>query len=407
MNCIVTTVHGTFASQAKWPLPNSTLSKYLAEKLPCAVEIRPFRWSGRNSFSAREIAAHQLREHISAISKENPEAHQIVIAHSHGGNIALLASDHDSIKEKVKGIICLSTPFLQAWPRPVGRAKILSASGGIVISLGNIAYFAMKYFSLPPRFIVTSISLGAFPLFFIFGILALRIAGQEPCTLPSFYADRMLIVRTAGDEASAVMGAATLLATLVTRIWSFMAQGATHWFNIFGIERNAKLDDLYKKLEIENEKGGLLYKLRGHITAIYSITLLVASIVAFMRPTLIGLHQFAVIVGGAFVVALSYGWRAIIAPIISYPLWWISCIATIPVLAMLSLLAMFFGPSIAIHHWFWIVSAEPTPPGTWAVVQLNPEGIPPSESNLMHSTLYDDDRAHALIAHRIKIWLGI
>lgn len=265
----------------------------------------------------------------------------------------------------------------------------------------------MKYFSLPPRFIVTSISLGAFPLFFIFGILALRIAGQEPCTLPSFYADRMLIVRTAGDEASAVMGAATLLATLVTRIWSFMAQGATHWFNIFGIERNAKLDDLYKKLEIENEKGGLLYKLRGHITAIYSITLLVASIVAFMRPTLIGLHQFAVIVGGAFVVALSYGWRAIIAPIISYPLWWISCIATIPVLAMLSLLAMFFGPSIAIHHWFWIVSAEPTPPGTWAVVQLNPEGIPPSESNLMHSTLYDDDRAHALIAHRIKIWLGI
>ncbi|MBC8724570.1 alpha/beta hydrolase [Paraburkholderia sp. 31.1] len=357
------------------------------------------------------MAAHQLREHIGAISKENPEALQIVIAHSHGGNIALLASNHESIKDKVKGIVCLSTPFLQAWPRPVGRAKILSASSGIVISLGNIAYFVMKYFSLPSWFIVTSTSLLAFPLFFIFGIFALRIAGEKPCTLPTFSAERMLIIRAAGDEASAVMGAATLFATLVMRIWSFMAQGAAHWLDMFDIGRKHNLGDIGKKLENENQKDGALYKIRGHVTAIYSIILLVACIVNFVRPTWIGTRQFIAIAGGAFAVAVSYGWKNVIGPIILYPilylLWWVSCIATIPVLMMLSLLAMLFGPSIAIRHLFWVVSAEPTPPGFWAVVQLNPEGIPHSENNLMHSTLYDDIRAHAVIARWINVLLEI
>jgi hypothetical protein len=56
----------------------------------------------------------------------------------------------------------------------------------------------------------------------------------------------MLILRTAGDEASAALGAATLFAALVTRIWSVTAQGATRWIDSYETEKKEQAESVYR-----------------------------------------------------------------------------------------------------------------------------------------------------------------
>jgi len=57
-------------------------------------DVTPLLWSGANSIFVRDKAAHVLAEHLSAEHAEQPQATQLVIAHSHGGNIALRALHH-------------------------------------------------------------------------------------------------------------------------------------------------------------------------------------------------------------------------------------------------------------------------------------------------------------------------
>src|SRR5262249_21766021 len=57
-------------------------------------KIKPLRWTGENSIVERDKTAHALTEHLSAEHAEHPQATQLIIAHSHGGNIALRALHH-------------------------------------------------------------------------------------------------------------------------------------------------------------------------------------------------------------------------------------------------------------------------------------------------------------------------
>src|SRR6516162_5841424 len=54
-------------------------------------KITPLLWSGANSIFVRDKIAHVLADHLSAEHTQHPLATQLVIAHSHGGNIALRA----------------------------------------------------------------------------------------------------------------------------------------------------------------------------------------------------------------------------------------------------------------------------------------------------------------------------
>jgi len=57
-------------------------------------KVTPLLWSGANSIFVRDKTAQVLAEHLSAEHDEHPQATQLVIAHSHGGNIALRALHH-------------------------------------------------------------------------------------------------------------------------------------------------------------------------------------------------------------------------------------------------------------------------------------------------------------------------
>ncbi|GJP38209.1 hypothetical protein CLOM_g22676 [Closterium sp. NIES-68] len=51
----------------------------------------PFHWSGQNTHDSRVAAGKALAQLINAIGKADPSARVHIVAHSHGGNVALKA----------------------------------------------------------------------------------------------------------------------------------------------------------------------------------------------------------------------------------------------------------------------------------------------------------------------------
>src|SRR5450432_3040238 len=57
-----------------------------------AIKFVSFRWSGANSFTARRDAAGRLRQHLCRWVALYPNACHLIVAHSHGGTVAVLAA---------------------------------------------------------------------------------------------------------------------------------------------------------------------------------------------------------------------------------------------------------------------------------------------------------------------------
>lgn len=74
-----------------------------------------FKWSGNNSWKAREVASIELRRHLEASQRRRPEADHLVIAHSHGGTVAVNALDlaPTGCGERTVAILTLATPFVR------------------------------------------------------------------------------------------------------------------------------------------------------------------------------------------------------------------------------------------------------------------------------------------------------
>ena len=101
-----------------WYDKRSPFCKALRGERQPPTLIRRFRWSGENSVSARARAAECLRSQLSDAIREQPQASHWIVAHSHGGDVALRAATENSVANGLAGIICLSTPFLAASVRP-------------------------------------------------------------------------------------------------------------------------------------------------------------------------------------------------------------------------------------------------------------------------------------------------
>src|SRR5687767_1337167 len=88
---VVTLVHGTWGRKAKWTSRTSPLTTALRHGLPTLRKIYSFEWNGRNSNRARLEAAQRLRWHHEHVTEAHEGAAHFIIAHSHGGNVALYA----------------------------------------------------------------------------------------------------------------------------------------------------------------------------------------------------------------------------------------------------------------------------------------------------------------------------
>lgn len=130
---VVTLVHGTFFPNAEWTQTSSNFSNDLRKHL-LGVVLRRFQWSGENSPSARHQASFKLLFYLEAISNEFPDCEHYVVAHSHGGSVALYCLQNGELQPFVAGAICLNTPFLQYSLRDL--EPLIFAAGG---SLGIFA----------------------------------------------------------------------------------------------------------------------------------------------------------------------------------------------------------------------------------------------------------------------------
>jgi hypothetical protein len=134
--CIITVVHGTwgrgffpkeYRAQRRWlglcpiaPPPwfheDSCFRNRLESELRnenIAATFRAFEWSGANSVFHRARAADELS---SLLASDRDNANSIVIAHSHGGNVAFRAISKLGSRGATIHLITLATPFLRVFP---------------------------------------------------------------------------------------------------------------------------------------------------------------------------------------------------------------------------------------------------------------------------------------------------
>lgn len=105
-----------------------------------------FAWSGRNSFSRRQVASAQLARHLKRQMRAEPDAKHIIVAHSHGGTIALRALGHiRSVGLPCPPLIALATPFLVLRPNDLRDDTIDDRQSAIRFPLAALMFFFLYY----------------------------------------------------------------------------------------------------------------------------------------------------------------------------------------------------------------------------------------------------------------------
>lgn len=115
LGLLIIYVHGTWSDSANaFPIDFvRTVQSSFDDK-----NAKFFRWSGDNINKARKKAALDLAELIRQYKKSHPCEKIRVVAHSHGGNLALLASHEPDVR--IDELITLGTPILDDY-RPNGN----------------------------------------------------------------------------------------------------------------------------------------------------------------------------------------------------------------------------------------------------------------------------------------------
>jgi hypothetical protein len=167
-NLFVILVHGTWGRgffpnihlllrkllhrRPRWFEPGSQFRSILAAELNTRsidTEISFIEWSGSNSFSEREAAAIALASMLDDIINGNHTLPILVVAHSHGGNIAVRALDHMPAPPNNLYLATVVTPFLELFSlrlsdsirRAVSTMKLL-----VMILAALLSIFFMGYF---------------------------------------------------------------------------------------------------------------------------------------------------------------------------------------------------------------------------------------------------------------------
>jgi pimeloyl-ACP methyl ester carboxylesterase len=387
---VVTLIHGTWARTAAWTRTDSTLCHIVSGAFSSdRVRFVPFTWSGRNSILARHRAAAALAVTLHAGIAKWPRARHVIVGHSHGGSVALLALHHQDLVDTIAGVVTLSTPFLVARPRPLSMVGTLglSVAPALLVVFGLAQIFNLL--QLTPIIDRYPVLQGVFGIGFI--ALAILIVRRAPKLIasigsslaakmefPELPSDRLLIIRAPGDEASAALAVAQMLSFLVSRL--FDGSSAV----------------LEAAVETVDKWGRALERFGWRLHVMNSIVILTAILAALNAPEAgparllsniaTWLASIAVLLWS---IRLREGWSKIIGALV------LGAVA-VPLPILLAVFALPLGPELAAAALLLEVTAEPTPPGRWTVWQFRP-GQSAAGSNsgrrLMHSATYEHEDA--------------
>jgi hypothetical protein len=246
VDLFITLVHGTWPRNVwrdvfltpfygKWPTRSFPRSLWFADgsefrnrlcaglsKRGLSARISPFLWSGANSVRERDKAAQELAEHIRAKQFDHPGSIQVVIAHSHGGNVALRALDQPGVTGDEIFITTIATPFVEILPTKLSPAEtrridvMVSLTTSVLIPHYAIAINDAYFPTLNPNvlsFIVALVCVLPFMLLF-------RLRARNTRTVdelvgltslsPSVRKHPLLVLRAVDDEAALTLAAATI-----------------------------------------------------------------------------------------------------------------------------------------------------------------------------------------------------
>jgi hypothetical protein len=201
--------------------------------------IKPLLWSGANSIFERDRTAQHLAEYLAAEHAEHPLASQLIIAHSHGGNIALRALHHLQSRNGASSceadrahplVATLATPFVEIHRADFGdrpayiRFALVTATSFLSMPLILGLLFLVDW--LAPD-LMRSVGGLIFNTFFVVFCLAAvglgwwwivrdrqkQIAALEDVTRLDALASakRLLVIRAIDDEASLILAFGTIL----------------------------------------------------------------------------------------------------------------------------------------------------------------------------------------------------
>ena len=232
---VVHLVHGTWPygflkrrsaqGEPEWFEEGSAFCHAIARLSVSPIEFLPFCWSGRNRASDRTIGGQKLRDRIRAIGTADPQVRQIVIAHSHGGNVVMAALDEHQTNWRELGlcaVICMATPFVSLTIAEREIRPLLPAA------LSTLLYAATLLVLASAKAPLLAFLGGASGVLLIVSPwLKRRLADNFPPELqPHLHVvppsePPLFIVRTTRDEAALAIGLAQSLQVLNTYVVRF------------------------------------------------------------------------------------------------------------------------------------------------------------------------------------------
>jgi hypothetical protein len=381
---IVTLVHGTFAKGAEWVQSEGTLGRALKAQFGQAVAIEEMGWSGGNHFKARREAAEKLRAHVLRKRDGLEGAKHVVVAHSHAGNIVFYAARDPAVNDRLAAVVTLAVPFIVARRRNLGwSGKVMSQAFVIWLVLGLFylidSVWASSVWMLWQK---TALFVALVALVEVPGLLLARHWAESSEALleqlghAEILRERLLILRAVADEATGVI---TLL--------QFPSLAAT-----LVIGKLAKITDRY-----------VLWCARLVERPIRAFGFCLVASVASIAPGVVVLwltgSQLLLYVTLIVLACLSYG-PVIFLWLRNPPLALVTAsgpiaILAAPIVLILAITLLVFGPRFAIANMYLDISVEATPIGEYEVTLLSPPsaGDPDTPGGLSHSALYDDERA--------------
>ena len=390
----ITLVHGTFARAAAWTMDGSRLVRALQAGLDGPVAIERCPWSGGNSARARAAAAESLANQLRAQADRYPNEKRFVVAHSHGGNVALYALRDTTVAARVAGLACLATPFLVARRRDLGAKGVTNILAAVFLAV-LLAYQLLIEPLLPPLLGKYGAVAFGFLALLTFSI-SLLLAYQrwdawverllDSLRLADLPAPKLLLLRTTGDEASALLLFFQFLSMLAVRLFHLLQTLHAR------VEQRFALWSQHKLALI----GMLVAGFAGFVAAVtawlasgLSLTSGTAMF-AMVVMTVLNVMLLFLLLGQAEVAAIFFRFAA--------------TVAVLPAALILALCMLPIDWRVAVANLFIDVTAETAPPGAWTLHQFVPRKADArggEAPGLAHSAIYDDERAIGAIVEWI------
>jgi hypothetical protein len=386
---VVTLVHGTFAEGAEWVKADGKIARALKERFGDAVLFESMGWSGANHFRARREATEKLRSHVTRSRPELDDggARHVVVAHSHAGNVVLYAARDAEVHKRLAAVVTLATPFIVARRRNLGWSG-QAASQALVLWVVLALFYLIdtQWLTAAATWQRLAIFCGLVAVVEIRGLLLATAWGKsseaflEQLGHASILKERLLILRAVADEATGVITFLQFPSLATTLLLGTIARLTDRYV-------------LWCTRLVEKPLRALAFCIVTWILSLvpaFAVFVLTGSRL-LMWGTLIAtscLTYFPVIF--SFLRHLRLALVTAAGPI---------ALLAAPLVLVLSVTLLVFGPRFAVANIYLDISVEATPIGAYDVTLMSPPsaGNPDTPGGLLHSALYDDDEAIELI----------